>query len=166
MTLCYRPIKTLLSDTRIQGLMGDRAVKTGLDCGKDFMGSRYFPAPLVHTACTCDPKASLFASAPLPALPLSEDERARIAGLLDSRGLRGPKGKPLLLLSGQTDQLVPHKNTVPFVKVLEAVGGVAVDDRVYEGVGHAFSADMVKDAVAFLIKAAVEGPRGGAQAKI
>lgn len=146
--------------------MSDRAVKAGLDCGKDFLGSKYFPSSLVHTACTCDPKAVLFSANPLPQLPLSDDERARLADLLDARGLRGPRGKPLLLLSGQTDQLVPHRNTRPFVEVLEAVGGVSVDDRVYEGVGHAFSGDMVRDAVAFLVKAAMEEPRGEAQAKI
>lgn len=148
--------------------MSDRAIKAGLDCGKDFLGSKYFPSPLVHTARTYDPKAALFSANPLPKLPLSDDERTRLADLLDARGLRGgPRGgKPLLLLSGQTDQLVPHRNTRPFVEVLAAVGGVSVDDRVYEGVGHAFSGDMVRDAVAFLVKAAVEGPRGEAQAKI
>lgn len=146
--------------------MSDRAANAGLDYGESFLGSKYFPSPLIQLASTCDPKAWLFSSNPLPSLPLAEDERVRIASLLDSRGLRGPRGKPLLLQSGERDQLVPYKNTEPMAKLLAAVGGVSVDDRVYEGVGHAFSADMVKDAVAFLVKATIDGPRKESQAKI
>lgn len=139
--------------------MGDRASQAGLDCGKDFLGSKYFPSSLVGTCCSHDPKACLFSSQPLPSTPLSPEEQARLTELLASRGLRGPSGKPLLLLSGKEDPLVPHKHTLPFVQVLESLEGVHVDDRVYEGVGHWFSADMVKDAVEFLVKAVADGPR-------
>jgi hypothetical protein len=67
--------------------MGDRAFKAGLDCGRDFLGSKYFPSPLVRTACTCDPKAALFSSNPLPQLPLSHDQR-----IIDGcRGLQPPQ---------------------------------------------------------------------------
>ncbi|KJZ73880.1 hypothetical protein HIM_06773 [Hirsutella minnesotensis 3608] len=34
-----------------------------------------------------------------------------------------------------------------------------LDDRVYEGVGHWFSAAMVEDAVGFLVRVVDEGPR-------
>jgi hypothetical protein len=42
---------------------------------------------------------------------------------------------------------------------------VELDDRVYEGVGHKFSADMVKDAVRFLVNAVEKGPRGKSQVR-
>lgn len=142
--------------------MSDRAKTSKLDCGDSFIGSKYFPPSLVETCTQNDPKALLFKTQPLPTLPLSTQEQARLRHIFDSR----IKGKRLLLCSGGADELVPYANAESFVKVLkDAVGGwyqdgrVVVDDRVYEGVGHRFNKDMVEDTVKFLINAVEAGPR-------
>ncbi|CAI6097634.1 unnamed protein product [Clonostachys chloroleuca] len=147
---------SVIGSPDFMGLMGGRAAGSKLDCGAQFLGSRFFPRDLVAVCKANDPKGFLFSDSPLPQLPLSEAERSRLSALVDSRGLRSKK---LLLLSGGDDQLVPHKFTAPFVKVLAEVGGLQVDDRVFDGVGHWFSAEMVEQAVEFLVKAVGEGPR-------
>lgn len=38
-------------------------------------------------------------------------------------------------------------------------GGLVLEDRVYDGVGHRFSKDMVEDAVRFLVDAVAEGAK-------
>lgn len=82
--------------------------------------------------------------------------------ILDSR----IRGKRLLVCSGANDRLVPYANSQPFLTLLKDAldgwysdAGVVLEDRVYEGVGHSFSKDMVQDAVAFLVNAVAEGPR-------
>jgi hypothetical protein len=139
------------------GLMSARAKNSDLDCGNDFLGSKYFPSDLIGTCKAYDPKGLLFGSDALPALPMSDKERSRVAEILASRGCI--RGKKLLLLSGADDKLVPHRHTVPVVKILESIGGVDVSDKLYEGVGHAFSGDMVEEAVRFLVSAVEKGPR-------
>ncbi|KAL4723644.1 hypothetical protein ACLX1H_009286 [Fusarium chlamydosporum] len=151
-------------------LMSDRAAQANLDCGADFIGSKYFPKDLVCTCSSHDPKSLLFGTSPIPSGPLSNAEQARLRTILDER----IRGKKLLLCSGGDDALVPYANTKPFVTMLkEAVGekgwyrdgAVELDDRVYEGVGHKFSADMVEDAVRFLVNAVEKGPRGKNQVR-
>lgn len=51
----------------------------------------------------------------------------------------------------------------PFIKFLKGAargwykdGNVVMDDRVYEGVGHEFSDDMVRDSLEFLMRALEE----------
>ncbi|OAA33305.1 hypothetical protein AAL_00770 [Moelleriella libera RCEF 2490] len=99
---------------------------------------------LLRTLRAHDPKSILFGDAPLPPpAALAEGaEQTRVRGILDSR----IRGKRLLVCSGADDRLVPD-------------AGVVLEDRVYEGVGHSFSKDMVQDAVAFLVNAVAEGPR-------
>lgn len=138
--------------------MSSRAKKAGLDCGDGgFLGSRYFPEDLVTACAKHDPKAILFGDAPLPTPPLPQGDRARLAKVLGARGLVG--GKKLLLCSGADDKLVPYANGAPFVRLLEDVGGVNVEDKLYQGVGHSFSSAMVEDAVRFLVDAVQNGPR-------
>ncbi|KAF7545805.1 hypothetical protein G7046_g9472 [Stylonectria norvegica] len=151
-------------------LMSDRAKASSLDCGDTFLGSKYFPPSLINTCKTHDPKALLFGLAPTPdVLPLPPAEQARLRSVFDAR----IRGKSLLLCSGAEDELVPYANSRPLVRVLkDAVGGwygdggVVVDDRVYEGVGHRFSKGMVEDAVDFLVEAVERGPRERSKAKI
>ncbi|KAL7892157.1 hypothetical protein HDV63DRAFT_176975 [Trichoderma sp. SZMC 28014] len=147
----------------LTNMMASRAELSKLDCGETgFLGSKYFPADSVATARRFDPKGILFGTDAIPALPLSTAEQDRLRSILDSR----VRGKKLLLCSGGADELVPYSKGEAFIRLLKdaaggwyADGGVEVDDRVYEGVGHRFVADMVNDAVAFLMRAVAEGPR-------
>lgn len=147
----------------LTNMMASRAELSKLDCGEaGFLGSRYFPADSVATARRFDPKGILFGTDAIPALPLSSAEQDRLRSIFDSR----VRGKKLLLCSGGADELVPYSKGEAFIRLLKdaaggwyADGGVEVDDRVYEGVGHRFAADMVNDAVAFLMRAVAEGPR-------
>ncbi|RGP80553.1 hypothetical protein FLONG3_1292 [Fusarium longipes] len=151
-------------------LMSDRAAQANLDCGAGFVGSKYFPKDLIGTCSSHDPKTLLFGTSPIPSGALSSTEQTRLRAILDER----IRGKKLLLCSGGDDALVPYANAKTFVTMLkEAVGekgwyrdgGVELDDRVYEGVGHKFSADMVEDAVKFLVNAVAKGPRGKSQVR-
>lgn len=148
--------------------MSQRAQAGGLATAETFVGSHLFPPGLVRPTRAHDPKAALFgATEPVPALPLRDADRDRVRQALERRGVRG---KRLLLCSGGRDQLVPYAVGKPVVDVLiEALrsreevggwyGGTSVDSKVYEDVGHAFSKDMVTDAVAFLVEAIARGPR-------
>ena len=138
-------------------MMRARARNQHLDCGDEFFGSKYFPNDLVGCCKSHDPRGLLFGTSALPSKPLTPAERSRIAQILAARGCL--RGKKLLLLSGADDKLVPHSFTTPMVKLLEEVGGVDVSDKLYKGVGHAFSADMVREAVRFLVGAVEQGPR-------
>lgn len=151
--------------------MKDRAASSELDCGASILGSKYFPPDVIAACRTQDPKAILFGTSAVPTLPLPTTEQARLRPLLDAR----VRGKRLLLCSGAEDKLVPYVNGQPLIEVLkEAVGGegwyregkVVLEDRVYEGVGHRFSAAMVEDAVRFLVDAVEAGPRGRREEKL
>ncbi|CAM1500558.1 Fc.00g097200.m01.CDS01 [Cosmosporella sp. VM-42] len=136
------------------GLMSDRAKTANLDCGDAFFCSNYFPRSLVDTCLRVDPKGYLFGALPIPDLPLSTSEKARLRPILDEKIMK----KKLLLCSGEDDNLVPYANSTPILNFLkDAVegwhkeGGVVMEDRIYAGVGHRFSKGMVEDAVRFLV---------------
>ncbi|KAM0432271.1 hypothetical protein ACHAPT_004811 [Fusarium lateritium] len=139
-------------------LMSDRAAIAKLDCGDNFIGSKYFPDDLVKTCLSYDPRALLFGTSPV------QPDQARLKPILDAR----VRGKRLLLCSGGDDVLVPYANSRPLATLLKEAAGergwydgsVVVEDRVYEGVGHRFNAAMVEDAVRFLVDAVERGPRG------
>lgn len=127
------------------------------------MGSKYFPADTIAAIRKSDPKGILFGTDPVPSLPLPQAEQDRLRKIFDGR----IRGKKLLLCSGAADELVPYKHAQPLIGVLKDAaegwyrdGGLEVDDRVYEGVGHKFSAEMVGDAVEFLVRVFGEGRRG------
>ncbi|OAA39406.1 hypothetical protein NOR_06244 [Metarhizium rileyi] len=153
-------------------LMGSRARHSALDTGSaSLLGSKYFPQDLLATCQLHDPKSILFGAggAPVPSLPLSTQEQSRLRAVFDAR----IRGKKLLACSGGDDELVPYLSAQPFLALLkDAVKGwysdgeVLVDDRVYAGVGHRFSADMVRDAVAFLVRVVRDGPRRRTRVKI
>ncbi|XWX01612.1 hypothetical protein V2A60_009640 [Cordyceps javanica] len=131
-----------------------------------FIGGRHFPPSLVRVCAAHDPKGLLFGTddAAVPGLPLRDADRDRVRRALDRHRLAG---KRLLLCSGGRDKLVPPAVGQPVVDVLTDAsggggwyaGGMSVDSRVYDDVGHAFSKDMVTDAVAFLVDAVARGPR-------
>ncbi|KAF3073755.1 hypothetical protein CFAM422_004350 [Trichoderma lentiforme] len=147
----------------LAGLLGSRAAASKLEHGEGgFWGSKYFPPDTIATIRKSDPKGILFGTNPIPSLPLSSAEQDRLRKIFDSR----VRGKKLLLCSGGADDLVPYAQGGPFIRVLKdavdgwyADGSVEVDNRVYEGVGHRFAADMVNDAVSFLMRVVAEGPR-------
>lgn len=141
--------------------MRDRAKTSNLDLGEGgkLLGSKYFPSDAAATCARYDPRGVIFGAdeSLLPEAPLPEAERERIRSILRERGClpsaEGGRAKKLLLCSGANDKLVPYANAVPFIRLIQDVGGVDLDDRLYEGVGHAFSAGMVEDAVKFLVDA-------------
>ncbi|KAK1995739.1 hypothetical protein LX36DRAFT_712914 [Colletotrichum falcatum] len=157
------------------GLLSDRAKKSKLatfsveDNGASFFGSRDFPPGLVASCLRHDPKGMLFGTGAVPAAAegIPEDEMRHLRGALDRLRVGGKK---FLICSGAEDKLVPYKISEPFIEFFaEAAGtwyadeGIALENNVYEGVGHAFSERMVEDSLRFLVDAVAEkdGRRGG-----
>lgn len=150
--------------------MTSRAAESKLDAGQTLLGSKYFPNDLLRLLAQHDPKSIMLgvSTTPLPQPPLSIPEKTHLREIFDAR----IRGKRLLACAGGADKLVPYKRSQPLLAVLKDAtdgwyrdGDVLVDDRVYEGVGHKFSAEMVRDAVRFLVKAVGEGPRGKREEK-
>ena len=125
------------------------------DDGATFIGSKDFPPALVEACKKLDPKGILFGSGPIPAPgATSEAEQKRLRAILDAR----VKGKKFLVCHGGEDKLVPYRCSKPFMdwfkdasRTWYADGGVYVEDKVYDGVGHAFSSGMVEDAIRFVV---------------
>ena len=137
------------------------------DGGATFLGSKDFPNALVSSIQSWDPRGILFSTSDITADP-SEAEQQRLRPILDSK----IKGKRFLVCSGGADKLVPYHCSEPFMKFFtEATkgwykdGNVDVNDRVYEGVGHAFSPAMLKDAIRFVNDTVSSSPTLG-KAKI
>lgn len=131
--------------------------------GKSFKGSKDYPPALVQNVDCHDP-ASLLVGELAPdyiestTQSLVREEMTRLAPLMRNH----LQGKRILNLAGQDDKLVPHSCSRPFLQWLQnatAPGGwyaghdVHIEDRTYAGVGHAFSADMMRDSVAFIVNA-------------
>ncbi|KAG6321794.1 hypothetical protein E4U22_001277 [Claviceps purpurea] len=147
-------------------LMTERHKESPLPTPSPFLGSVYFPSDLVTEIQKVDPKARLFGAtaAPPPSPPLPASEQDRLRDLLDAK----VRGKKVLVCSGGDDKLVPYARSALLLAVLkDAVrpggwyedGGFVLEDRVYEGVGHKFNEDMVRDSVKFLVRIVSEGPR-------
>lgn len=105
-----------------------------------------------------DPKGLLFGTDPIAINP-DEAKREKLKPVLD----RTIKGKRFLSCSGGADRLVPYHMAEPFINFLQGAsrgwykdGNVVMDDRVYAGVGHEFSDDMIRDSVEFLVRALEE----------
>lgn len=142
-------------------LMRDRARLSKLptyshdDDGASFTNSKDFPAALVEWVKKLDPKGILFGTDPVPAPgTTSQAEQKRLRAVLDER----LRAKKILVTSGGDDKLVPYKCSKPFldwfkdaISTWYADGGVVVEDKVYPGVGHTFSTEMVRDAVRFIV---------------
>lgn len=133
-----------------EALMSRRASTSNLALDNEsFIGSKYFPPALISTCLTHDPRGLLFGLDP----PTSNTSSST------SFDLSKLRSKQLLICSGADDKLVPHEVGVSFIQALRARGVESLDERVYEGVGHAFSGEMVMDAVNFLVEAVKEGPK-------
>jgi len=126
------------------------------DNGASFLGSKDFPPSLVEACVKFDPKAIFFGASPVPNATASGSVNDAARHIMRDR----LRGKKFLLCSGGDDKLVPYRCSEPFLHWFkEAVGSrfkeenVSVDDRVYPGVGHSFSADMITDSVQFVVDA-------------
>lgn len=124
------------------------------DAGSSFIGSRDFPEALVDACKKYDPKGILFRSEDIPTSAADADQAA-LRPLLDSR----VAGKRFQVLSGGADKLVPYRASESFVNFFQTIangwykdGGVYVENNIYEGVGHQFTAEMKKDAVNFVLE--------------
>jgi hypothetical protein len=142
----------------LQLLMKDRARLSKLSTydkstgGAGFLGSRDFPPGLVAQCARFDPKGILFGTDEVAESP-SEPEQARLRPILDAH----VKGKKLLMCNGGDDKLVPWRCSEPFTKFFTGAAqgwykdsGLVADNRVYAGVGHECSAEMMIDAVRFV----------------
>jgi hypothetical protein len=120
--------------------------------GADFIGSKDFPRALVRSLKKSDPKGMLFGTSEITIDP-SERERDRLRQILDEK----IKDKHVLVCSGGADKLVPYHCSEPFMKFIKTAasswykdGNLFVDDKVYPGVGHAYSEGMVEDTSKFV----------------
>ena len=130
------------------------------DQGASFLGSRDFPPALIEACKKTDPKAIIFGTGSVSKAPKDTAEEVRLRAVFDQHHLRG---KRILSCSGTDDKLVPHKVSKPFMDFFTNAantwykdGGLVVEDKMYEGVGHTFSCRMIQDAVQFLVGAARE----------
>lgn len=123
------------------------------DSGASFLGSKDFPSALLGLCDKYDPKGILFSTGTIPGRP-SPSEQEKYRTIMDAR----IRGKKFQILSGGADKLVPYQAGKQFLDFFkDAVGGwykdgnVHVEDNVYPGVGHTFTAEMLRDAVRFVL---------------
>ncbi|KAK7709293.1 hypothetical protein SLS64_006205 [Diaporthe eres] len=153
-----------------QLLMKDRARLSKLPtydkstAGSGFLGSRSFPPGLVAQCARFDPKGILFGADEVVESP-SEAQQARLRPILDAH----VRGKRLLMCTGGADKLVPWRCSEPFTKFFTGAAeswykdsGLAADNRVYPGIGHECSPEMVVDAVRFVCEVVQSVGTGGA----
>lgn len=141
-----------------------RSSAANLGQTESFVGSKYFPSNLRQACRSHDPKSILFDHLPIPALPLSLDEQNRLRPILDSC----IQGKKLLVCVGAEDSLVPLEVSQPLLTVLKnAVSAnewyshndVVIHERVYDGLGHELSDEMVQDAINWVMATVAQGPK-------
>lgn len=120
------------------GLMSHRAEKSRLQ-GFAVGASDHFPATLLDVVRRFDPAA------------VGVEEAARRL-----------RGKKVLCLSGALDKLVPYPCSKEFIEALRAAGGVEVDDRLFDGVGHECTPAMVQ-ALAEWVAKVLAGEQAGAK---
>ncbi|KAL2261248.1 hypothetical protein VTK26DRAFT_4519 [Humicola hyalothermophila] len=134
------------------------------DNGASFLGSKDFPTSLVEACKKADPKAMFFGADAVPAATTASGSVNAVARQIFQERLRGKK---FLLCSGGADKLVPYRCAEPFLQWFKQAAGlwfkdedVSVDDRTYPGIGHAFSAEMVKDSVDFIVETVASADQG------
>jgi len=148
-------------------LMMDRAKLSNLQTwtgtepsGKSFVGSADFPPALVQAIEANDPAGRFIRST---AARGSEDWHRDLSrldkGKVQLEIEKMLKGKRILNLAGADDKLVPYARGEPFLKWFKGVIGpggwgesadVVLEDRVFDGVGHAMSPSMVEESIRFV----------------
>lgn len=131
--------------------------------GASFLGSRDFPPALVSQCAQFDPKGIVFGTNDVVEAPATEADQKPLREILDAH----VKGKKILLCTGGLDKLVPWRCSESFTKFFVHAAetwykdsGLTVDNRIYKGVGHECSDDMVRDAVKFICEVVNDGPAG------
>ena len=147
-------------------LMEHRAMKSRLkawraakDLGQTFVGSDRFPSSLLETITEWDPAQSLkdpaqaakVADGPSVVDTLAEQQWRVIRGRLSD--------KRILNLAGAEDKLVPYHCSAPFLDFLKRARQAAIShsddfelqDKVYDGVGHNMTTEMIQDALDFIM---------------
>ena len=123
--------------------------------GAAFLGSPDFPQALLDAVAKYDPAGLLLPAHFNPTGPDPEPQKAaldRFKILLRER----LQGKHILNLSGKDDKLVPYAAGEPFLnvfkKILKEEPGLSIDfeDVLYDGVGHAFPAQMAEKATTWI----------------
>ncbi|RDW91290.1 hypothetical protein BP5796_02455 [Coleophoma crateriformis] len=144
-------------------LMNDRAQRSKVDLKKDsqnadeFLGSTFFPNALVESMKKNDPRGIVFGTSDIITSPTPDTSpsQAQIRAIFDQR----IRNKKILICSGGADRLVPYRSAEQFLNFFKKAtagdgwykdGNVYVEDNVYEGIGHAYSEEMVKDTTRFL----------------
>lgn len=134
-----------------------RAQKSRLAFDGPFLGSTYFPVDSIEKCLHNDPKAFLFGTADLESLKLSSSDLRRLQTIFNEK----IQGKSLFVCSGQEDDLVPYASSRPFLQILQSAinrdgwythGHLRIDYRVYSGVGHDFSPEMVEDSIDWIME--------------
>ncbi|KAL1840225.1 hypothetical protein VTJ49DRAFT_708 [Mycothermus thermophilus] len=139
------------------------------DAGASFLGSKDFPPSLVESCKKYDPRGIFFGTSPIPDPDHGPGGPAAAQVAAAQQILRERlAGKKLLVCNGGADKLVPYRCSEPFMKWFKravASEGVVVDDRVYPGVGHVFGADMITDAVEFVVDAVASAGGSGEEVR-
>ncbi|TGO08563.1 hypothetical protein BTUL_0202g00020 [Botrytis tulipae] len=143
--------------------------------GISFQGSKDFPPALISSLQKWDPASILFGTSPIPSTsPPSPQAQSLYTPILTQKLAH----KRILVCSGADDKLVPYHCSAPFLQFLKNAtdaqtgwwkeGALFLDDRVYPGVGHAFSKDMLGDTMKFVNEtlAGKMGEGTGSQARI
>lgn len=139
-------------------VMTDRAAKSKLKTwtssdppGSTFLGSEDFPKALLEAIAKYDPAGFLVPGLD-PGTNLSPEQALQFKQRLQQH----LNGKRILNLSGADDKLVPYAAGEPFLTLLkktiseDATLDIAIDDRIFDGVGHSFTRDMVNASVQWI----------------
>ena len=161
--------------TRLMSHRADKSKRPSWVCtspkGVGFIGSKDFPAALAMAVEKYDPAGLLMGQ--LEGYDclhqLSEKEIQRLRPLMQ----RHLAGKKILSLSGGADKLVPYSCSEPFISFLGraidkdsgwfADGGVELTNKVFEGVGHEVTEEMLREAVEFVAHVLAATPSDGTQ---
>jgi pimeloyl-ACP methyl ester carboxylesterase len=138
-----------------------------------FLGSKSFPRAFYSVVEKYDPAGLIMRE--LDGVTIddrlhepSDSEKRKISMALD----RTLRGKRILLLSGGADKLVPYKCGEPFLNFLQTAintyykhGGIVLQDRVFDGVGHEICPEMVGELIRF-VDESLGGDVGGMQPRL
>jgi pimeloyl-ACP methyl ester carboxylesterase len=139
--------------------------------GAQFLGSKDFPPALIDAVAKYDPAGLLL---PGQFNPTGADPEPQMAALDRFKILLRERlqGKHILNLSGKDDKLVPYAAGKPFLDVLKKVLkddpslSIGLEDVLFDGVGHAFPAQMAEKATSWICDILAKGSEGPVSSKI